>query len=58
MLKRALFESKSQARAVGASACYYKPNRQYEKPVARHAVKKLQEKKYFFKKLYRRECKK
>ena len=41
MLKRALFKSKSQARAVGASACYYKGNRQNEKPDARHAVKKL-----------------
>ena len=58
MLKRALFKSKSQARAVGASACIYKANRQNEKPDARHTVKKLQQKKYFFKKLYRRECKK
>ena len=58
MLERTLYKSKSQARAVGASACYYKPNRQNEKPDARHAVKILQQKKYFFKKLYRRECKK
>ena len=58
MLERTLYKSKSQARAVGASACIYKANRQNEKPDARHAVKKLQEKKYFFKKLYRRECKK
>ena len=41
MLKRALFESKSQARAVGASACIYKGNRHFEKPDARHAVKIL-----------------
>ena len=41
MLKRALFKSKSQARAVGSSVCYYKPNSQDEKPDARHAVKKL-----------------
>ena len=39
--KRALYKSKSQARAVGASACIYKANRQNEKPDARHAVKKL-----------------
>ena len=58
MLERKLYKSKSQERAVGASSCIYKANRQNEKPDARHAVKKLQEKKYFFKKLYRRECKK
>ena len=41
MLERILYKSKSQARAVSASACYYKGNRQNEKPNARHAVKKL-----------------
>ena len=41
MLKRALIESKSQARAVGASACIYKANKQNEKLDARHAVKIL-----------------
>ena len=41
MLERTMYKSKSQARAIGASACIYKANRKNEKPVARHAVKKL-----------------